>query len=64
MDIALWIVAGTLAVAFLAAGTSKVVSGWRIVDRGQRWARHFSDAGIRSIGVAEILGAIGVIMPA
>lgn len=64
MDIALWIVAGLLAALFAFAGVNKLLQGKRVVDKGMGWAEEFSDTGVRLIGLAEVLGALGLILPA
>ena len=64
MNIALWAVAGILAVAFLAAGAMKATKPKQaIIDSGMGWAEDFSPAMIKVIGIAEVLGAIGLILP-
>jgi uncharacterized membrane protein YphA (DoxX/SURF4 family) len=65
MNMALWIVAIVLAVAFLGSGLMKqFVPKDRLASSGQGWAQDFSPARIRLIGLAEILGAIGLVAPA
>ncbi len=64
MNIVLWIVAGLVAAAFLGAGSLKLSQGKKVEDKGMAWAKHFSDAGVRGIGLAEVLGALGLILPA
>lgn len=64
MNIVLWIVAGLVAAAFLGAGSLKLAQGKKVEEKGMAWARHFSDAGVRGIGLAEVLGALGLILPA
>lgn len=64
MDIVLWIVAGVLALAFLFAGSFKIAQGKKIEEKGMRWASLFSDRAIRGIGAVEVLGALGLILPA
>jgi uncharacterized membrane protein YphA (DoxX/SURF4 family) len=63
MNIALWIAAGVLAVAFLAAGGLKLSQPREKMLERQRWVEDFSDAQVRTIGGLEVLGAIGVIVP-
>lgn len=64
MIIALWVVNGLLALAFLGAGTMKLLkSKEAIVAGGMRWAEDVSPAGIKAIGAVELLGAIGLILP-
>ena len=65
MNLALWIIAIVLAVVFAASGLMKqVVPKDKLVTAGQGWAEDFSPTTIRLIGLAEILGAIGLVLPA
>lgn len=64
MNIALWIVAGLLAAAFLFSGLFKLAQGKKVEEKGMRWASLYSDAGVRAIGAVEVLGALGLILPA
>ncbi len=64
MDIALWIVSGLLAAAYLFAGINKALRPKdKLVETGLAWGEDFSPATIKFIGVVEILGAIGLILP-
>jgi uncharacterized membrane protein YphA (DoxX/SURF4 family) len=65
MNLALWIVAIVLAAVFVGSGLMKeVVPKDKLVTAGQGWAQDYSQTNIRLIGLAEILGAIGLILPA
>src|ERR1700761_2492395 len=65
MNLALWIVAIILAAGFAASGLMKLlVPKGKLVNVGQGWAPGFSATSIRLIGVAEVLGAAGLILPA
>lgn len=66
MNIALWVIAGLLAAAFLAAGITKLVKSKQALeaDPRQAWAHDFSAGAIKAIGVTEVLGALGLILPA
>ena len=65
MNTVLWIVAGVLAAAFLAAGLMKVLRPReQLVKSGMTWAEDFSPTMVRAIGALEILAAIGLILPA
>ena len=65
MNLALWIVAIVLATGFAASGLVKLlVPKEKLVNVGQGWAQDFSATSIRLIGVAEVLGAAGLILPA
>ncbi|ALV41918.1 hypothetical protein AU252_12715 [Pseudarthrobacter sulfonivorans] len=65
MNIALWIVASALALAFLAAGLMKISQPQeKLAASGLAWAEDFNSGAIKAIGAAEVLGALGLILPA
>ena len=64
MNIVLWIVAGVLALAFLAAGLMKVSQPKEKLAASMGWVDDFSPGTVKFIGTMEILGAIGLILPA
>jgi uncharacterized membrane protein YphA (DoxX/SURF4 family) len=65
MNLALWTIAIVLAVGFAASGLMKLVrSKEQLVASGFGWAQDFSPTTIRLIGIAEVLGAVGLILPA
>ena len=65
MNVVLWIVAGVLAAVFLGSGLSKLGQPRKkIVDSGMGWAEDFSDGAVKGIGALEVLGAVGLILPA
>ncbi|QCO98028.1 DoxX family protein [Arthrobacter sp. 24S4-2] len=65
MNIALWVITATLALLFLAAGTMKVAQPKaKLAAAGQGWVENFSDGAVKSIGTLEILGALGLVLPA
>lgn len=65
MNIFLWIVAILLAVAFLGAGFMKATKPKeQLAANGMTWTEHFSAGAVKAIGVAEILGGIGLVLPA
>jgi len=67
MNIALWIVQGLLALMFLMVGFMKISkSKDSLKERGKsmEWVDDFSDGQLRTIGALEVLGAIGLILPA
>lgn len=63
MDIALWIVSGVLAAAYLTAGIMKTFTPKEKLQTSLPWAEDFSPATIKVIGISEALGAIGLILP-
>lgn len=66
MHIALWIVSGLLAAVFLVAGSTKLLIPPEKLARapGGGWVLDFSARFVKILGALEILGAIGVILPA
>lgn len=65
MNVALWIIASVLAAAFLAAGTMKLTQPKeKLVEVGMGWAEDFSAGVVRTIGLLEVLAAVGLILPA
>ena len=64
MNIALWIAAGLLAVAFLAAGLMKITGKREQMIERMPWVADFSQGQVKAIGAVEVLGAIGLILPA
>lgn len=64
MLIALWIINGLLALAFLAVGSMKLFrSKPALQSMGMAWTEDFSDAAVKLVGAAEIVGAVGLILP-
>ena len=66
VNLALWIIAGVLAFAFAGSGVMKLVQSkdQLVASPTGGWAADWNPASIKLIGVAEILGAIGLILPA
>jgi uncharacterized membrane protein YphA (DoxX/SURF4 family) len=65
MNIALWIIAVLLAVAFLASGTGKLIlPKEKLAARGLEYVEDFSAGTIKAIGALEVLAAVGLILPA
>jgi uncharacterized membrane protein YphA (DoxX/SURF4 family) len=64
MNIALWVVQGLLAAMYLLAGSMKAFQPARVRQNPQMtWAKDRSDGFIRFVGTAELLGALGLILP-
>ena len=65
METVLWILQSLLAVVFLVTGTTKLTQPRAKLAAGpMSWAADVSDAQFRAIGAVEVLGAIGVVLPA
>jgi len=63
MQIALWIASGLLAFAMVGAGGFKLATPRVVLMERMKWARTWSDANVKLLGLAEVLGAIGLIVP-
>jgi putative oxidoreductase len=64
-NIGLWVAQAALAAMFLMAGFMKLTTApAEMVAMGMLWAENTPVAVIRFIGLAEVLGAIGLILPA
>jgi hypothetical protein len=67
MNVALWIVAGLLAVVLLGSSTKMFVPKEKMagmLGAQSRWVEDFSPGALKAIGVVELLGAVGLILPA
>jgi uncharacterized membrane protein YphA (DoxX/SURF4 family) len=65
MNIALWIIAGLLAVVFLASGAMKLTQPKRkLAASSFGWVEDFSAGTVKAIGTLEVLAAVGLILPA
>lgn len=65
MNVILWIVAGLLAVAFLAAGGMKLSkSRQELSEMDMKWVDSATDGQVKAVGAVEVAGAIGVVLPA
>jgi uncharacterized membrane protein YphA (DoxX/SURF4 family) len=65
MNIALWVVQGLLAAIFLLAGTMKILRSrpQLLANKHMGWVNDFSATQIKLIGLAEVAGALGLILP-
>ena len=75
MNLALWIVAALLALVFLVSSSTKLFVPKENLDgllkrlgpaaqAAGEWTRDFSPGALKTIGVLELLGAVGLILPA
>ncbi|MGW1808624.1 DoxX family protein [Streptomyces sp. NPDC002078] len=67
MNLALWIVTGLLAVAYLLGGGGKVVMAKEKIAAfgpSAQWVNDFSGGGVKAIGALEVLAAVGLVLPA
>lgn len=63
MNIALWIVASVFAVGFIAGGIVKLTWSYEKYAARLHWPQDFTPGNVRFMGVIEILGGIGLVLP-
>jgi hypothetical protein len=63
VEIAYWIVAGLLAVFYLYAGGKKAAQSQEQLQPMMGWVDRVPMPLVRTIGVLELLGAVGLILP-
>jgi len=64
MIIALWILNALLALAFIAAGSMKLIRPKSaLAEAGMAWTEDFAEPRIKAIGAAEVVGGLGLILP-
>ncbi|MEV0381407.1 DoxX family protein [Nonomuraea sp. NPDC050643] len=65
MNVVLWVFAALLALLFLGAGAMKLTRPKeKLAASGMGWTDDFSAGAVKGIGALEILGALGLILPA
>ncbi|MFD8558494.1 DoxX family protein [Streptosporangium canum] len=64
MNVALWVVQGLLAAAFLLGGLLKATQPREKLAGNMPWVQDFSDSQVKAIGAVEALAAVGLILPA
>jgi hypothetical protein len=65
VNVALWIVQGLLALVFGASGVVKATRDRkRLLDDGITWVEDFPAWAVKTIGILEVLAAIGLVLPA
>ncbi len=65
MNIALWIVQALLALAFFGAGVMKLTAPIdELLQNGMAFVEHVPALLVRFIGLSEVAGAVGLILPA
>lgn len=63
MNIALWIVAGVFAFGYIAGGIVKLTMPYEKYAAKLGWPEDFTPANVRFMGVVEVLGGIGLVLP-
>jgi uncharacterized membrane protein YphA (DoxX/SURF4 family) len=62
MNIALWIAQGLLVAMYLMAGIMKTFQTEKVRPT-MTWTQGRSDAFVRFVGISELLGALGMVLP-
>ncbi len=63
MNIVLWVLQGLLGAAFIAAGLMKATQPKEKLPANMTWTQRRSAGTIKFIGVMELLGGLGLILP-
>jgi uncharacterized membrane protein YphA (DoxX/SURF4 family) len=63
MNIVFWIVTTLVTLGFLALGTMKLTQPKEKIAAQLKWVEDFDQNTVRGIGLLEVLGAIGLILP-
>jgi len=64
MNIALWVAQGFAALVFLLTGALKVVTPKEKLAEKMHWAATWPPDRIKLLGLAEVAGALGLVLPA
>ena len=63
VNIVIWIAQGVLAAMMFGAGMFKVVTPRVKLAEKFHWAKTWTDGNVKLLGLAEVLGAAGLILP-
>lgn len=63
MNIALWIVQGLLGALFTLAGITKATQPKEKLSARMPWVNDYTATQVKLIGIAELLGGVGLILP-
>lgn len=63
MNIALWIVAGVFGFGYIAGGIVKLTMPYEKYAAKLGWPEDFTPGNVRFMGVVEVLGGIGLVLP-
>jgi hypothetical protein len=64
LNVALWIVQALLAGVFTLTGSVKLVLPREVLERRMHWAAAWPRGRIKLLGLAEVAGALGLVVPA
>lgn len=63
LNVPLWIIQGLLGLAFVAAGAMKALTPKAQLEPKMAWTRTTPAPLIKALGLAELLGGIGLVVP-
>ena len=63
MNLAIWVVQGLLAAVMLGAGMFKIITPRLKLAEKFSWAKTWTDGNVKLLGLAEVLGAAGLVLP-
>jgi uncharacterized membrane protein YphA (DoxX/SURF4 family) len=63
MNVALWVIQALLAAGYLAAGIMKSTQPLDQLGKRMPWVSQVPAGLVRFVGIAEVLGAIGLVLP-
>ncbi|HEX2690663.1 MAG TPA: DoxX family protein [Kofleriaceae bacterium] len=63
MNLAIWIAQGVLAAMMFGAGMFKIVTPRVKLADKMHWAKTWTDGKVKLLGLAEVLGAAGLVLP-
>jgi uncharacterized membrane protein YphA (DoxX/SURF4 family) len=64
MNVVVWVVQVMLGIAFIFSGLGKLVRRREDLQKQMPYVEDFTDGQIKAIGAADLLGGLGVILPA
>ena len=64
MGTTVWVAQGVLSVVFLAAGSMKLLIPRETLEPRTPYVEDLTDTQVKAIGVLEVLGAVGEVLPA
>jgi uncharacterized membrane protein YphA (DoxX/SURF4 family) len=64
VNVVLWVLQSLLALAFIGAGAGKLSQPKDKLKAQMEWVNHTSETNVKLVGAVEVIGGLGVILPA
>lgn len=64
MNVVLWVIAAVLALAFVGSGLAKMAQPKEKLRENMGWVDSYSAGQVKLIGLADLLGGLGLVLPA